>query len=236
MLKHFYENPASKIDPYTGEPLLIKVTDEDLQNHFEDFYEEVFTQLSLYGEIVEMHVMENLCDHLIGNVYVMFRTEQEAVDAQRAIHGRFYAGRAIHAEFSPIVNFVDSLCQVYQQKTCKRGAFCNFMHIKHPSKRLLKDLYDEMYMRMDKKYGPGHWKNYKEHSSESKSRRRDSYGGRNKGSYSDSRRYHSSRSRYSDSGGRRYRSGPSSKPLPSSSSNSKYNSNRYSHSSYGPRH
>lgn len=37
---------------------------------FEDFFEEVYQELSKFGEICEMNVCDNLGDHLIGNVYV----------------------------------------------------------------------------------------------------------------------------------------------------------------------
>lgn len=40
---------------------------------FEDFFEEVYQELSKFGEISEMNVCDNLGDHLIGNVYVKVR-------------------------------------------------------------------------------------------------------------------------------------------------------------------
>lgn len=40
------------------------------REQFEDFFEEVFQELSKFGEIAEMNVCDNLGDHLIGNVYV----------------------------------------------------------------------------------------------------------------------------------------------------------------------
>lgn len=39
-------------------------------DQFEDFFEEVYQELSKFGEISEMNVCDNLGDHLIGNVYV----------------------------------------------------------------------------------------------------------------------------------------------------------------------
>ena len=47
------------------------VSDVEMQQHFDDFFEEVFTELEeKYGEIEEMNVCDNLGDHLVGNVYV----------------------------------------------------------------------------------------------------------------------------------------------------------------------
>lgn len=41
-----------------------------MRAQFEDFFEEVYEELSKFGEISEMNVCDNLGDHLIGNVYV----------------------------------------------------------------------------------------------------------------------------------------------------------------------
>lgn len=47
------------------------VSDEECQEHFDNFFEDVFIELEdKYGEIEEMNVCDNLGDHLVGNVYV----------------------------------------------------------------------------------------------------------------------------------------------------------------------
>lgn len=51
------------------------MTDEEAQEHFDDFFEDVFVELEdKYGEIEEMNVCDNLGDHLVGNVYVKVNT------------------------------------------------------------------------------------------------------------------------------------------------------------------
>jgi len=40
--------------------------------------------------------------HLLGNVYVKFRHEEDAQKALSNLAGRFYAGKPIIAEFSPV--------------------------------------------------------------------------------------------------------------------------------------
>jgi len=45
-------------------------------NHFEDFYEEVFMELAKFGELEEVVVADNIGDHMIGNVYAKFITEE----------------------------------------------------------------------------------------------------------------------------------------------------------------
>jgi len=85
-----YQNPTH----ITGNTL----TEEQLQLHFEQFYEDIFTELSVnYGEIEEMYVCDNVGDHLIGNVYVRFRYEEDAQKAVDSLNNRFYAGTALRA-------------------------------------------------------------------------------------------------------------------------------------------
>lgn len=43
------------------------VSDEETQEHFDDFFEDVFVEIEdKYGEIDEMNVCDNLGDHLVG--------------------------------------------------------------------------------------------------------------------------------------------------------------------------
>lgn len=63
------------------------------QEMFEDFYEDIFEELTKFGEIEELHVCENICDHLLGNVYVKYFQEESADKAMKALTGRFYGGK-----------------------------------------------------------------------------------------------------------------------------------------------
>ena len=44
--------------------------------------------------------------------------------------GRFYAGRPIVCEFSPVTDFREATCRQYEENTCTRGGYCNFMHLR----------------------------------------------------------------------------------------------------------
>ena len=53
-----------------------------LQDHFEEFYEDIFEELTnIGGELEQLRVCENLSDHLAGNVYAKFREEEDAEKA-----------------------------------------------------------------------------------------------------------------------------------------------------------
>ncbi|XP_077241212.1 splicing factor U2af small subunit B-like [Tasmannia lanceolata] len=112
-----------------------------IQEHFEDFYEDLFEELSKYGEIESLNICDNLADHMVGNVYVQFREEEHAANAVRNLSGRFYAGRPIIVDFSPVTDFREATCRQYEENTCNRGGYCNFMHLKKISRELRRQLF-----------------------------------------------------------------------------------------------
>lgn len=91
------------------------MSDEEAQEHFDDFFEDVFIELEdKYGEIEEMNVCDNLGDHLVGNVYVKFRREEDAERAVSDLNNRWFGGRAICAELSPVTDFREACCRQYE--------------------------------------------------------------------------------------------------------------------------
>ncbi|MCL7052178.1 hypothetical protein MKW94_021186 [Papaver nudicaule] len=112
-----------------------------IQQHFDDFYEDLFEELSKYGEIESLNICDNLADHMVGNVYVQFREEEHAANALRNLTGRFYAGRPIIVDFSPVTDFREATCRQYEENTCNRGGYCNFMHLKKISRELRRQLF-----------------------------------------------------------------------------------------------
>eukprot|EP00271_Cylindrocystis_brebissonii_P017476 TRINITY_DN4563_c1_g1_i1.p1 TRINITY_DN4563_c1_g1~~TRINITY_DN4563_c1_g1_i1.p1 ORF type:complete len:330 (+),score=28.10 TRINITY_DN4563_c1_g1_i1:202-1191(+) len=125
-----------------------------MQEHFEDFYEDIFEELSKYGEIENLNVCENLADHMIGNVYVKFREEEYASAALHAMTGRFYAGRPIVVEFSPVTDFRESTCRQHEENMCNRGGYCNFMHLRKISRDLRRKLFGGYKRSRSRSYSP----------------------------------------------------------------------------------
>lgn len=118
------------------------LTPEQLQQHFDLFWEDLFVELSLkYGLIDELVVCDNVGDHLIGNVYVRFQDEATAEKAVKDLSTRWYAGRPLWAELSPVGDFGESRCRQHDVGECNRGGYCNFMHIKNPSRTLRQELF-----------------------------------------------------------------------------------------------
>ncbi|KDO27275.1 hypothetical protein SPRG_07523 [Saprolegnia parasitica CBS 223.65] len=138
LVKHMYQNPLSVIIAANGDPSQLdqKTVDED----FEDFFEEVYEELCKFGKVDELNVCDNLGDHLVGNVYAKFDDEECAAAAQKALYGRFYGGRPLICEFSPVTDFREARCRQFDEGTCNRGGYCNFMHIKMVSHAMMIEL------------------------------------------------------------------------------------------------
>jgi splicing factor U2AF subunit len=132
LLPNLYQNPSL---------MGSKMTPSELQQDFDLFYEDIFMECAKYGEIIEMNVCDNVGDHLVGNVYIRYKYEDDASKADLDLNNRFYAGRPLYAELSPVSDFREACCRQYESSQCTRGGMCNFMHLKPVSKDVEEDLY-----------------------------------------------------------------------------------------------
>merc|ERR1712117_276418 len=141
VLQNLYINPQNSAKSADGSHLA-NVSDEEMQEHYDNFFEDVFVGAEdKYGEIEEMNVCDNLGDHLVGNVYVKFRREEDAEKAVKDLNNRWFGGRPIYAELSPVTDFREACCRQYEMGECTRSGFCNFMHLKPISRELRRSLY-----------------------------------------------------------------------------------------------
>ncbi|XP_071003317.1 splicing factor U2AF 35 kDa subunit-like isoform X2 [Oncorhynchus clarkii lewisi] len=140
-----------------------------MQEHYDEFFEEVFTEME------EMNVCDNLGDHLVGNVYLKFRREEDAEKAVMDLNNRWFNGQPIHAELSPVTDFREACCRQYEMGECTRGGFCNFMHLKPISRELRRELYGRR-----RKKGGGHRSRSRSRERRSRSRDRGRGGGRDR--------------------------------------------------------
>ncbi|XP_043357922.1 splicing factor U2AF 26 kDa subunit isoform X2 [Dermochelys coriacea] len=113
VLLNLYRNPQNTAQ--SADSSHCHVSDVEVQEHYDNFFEEVFTELEeKYGEIEEMNVCDNLGDHLVGNVYVKFRREEDAERAVGELNNRWFNGQAVRAELSPVTDFRESCCRQYE--------------------------------------------------------------------------------------------------------------------------
>mmetsp|Transcript_84117 Transcript_84117/g.214125 ORF Transcript_84117/g.214125 Transcript_84117/m.214125 type:complete len:276 (-) Transcript_84117:188-1015(-) len=125
------------------------------QEHVEYFYEEIFLEMAKYGEIEDLVILDNVSDHMVGNVYSKYYNEPDAEKAMRGLFNRFYGGQLIQAEYTPVIDFREARCRAFHETRCARGGLCNFMHIKHVPKAVKRRVVREMYDEHPEFTGPG---------------------------------------------------------------------------------
>lgn len=187
LLPHMYPNIPESMSIANDEDW-----DDDMysraQEHVEAFYEEVFLELANYGEIEDLVVLDNVSDHMLGNVYCKYYHEEAAERALKKLSGRFYGGRLIQAEFTPVTDFRESRCRAFHETRCARGGLCNFMHIKHIPKAVKRRLVREMYEEHPEFAGPGASHTEGRSRSSRRKRKKDDKGGKGKRQTSEERR------------------------------------------------
>lgn len=69
LLKNLYMNPLNTSYQSADRAYIDQMSEEELQQHFDDIFEELFIEMeSKYGEIEEMNICDNLSEHLAGRV------------------------------------------------------------------------------------------------------------------------------------------------------------------------
>ena len=101
--------------------------------------------MSNFGELKDLFILDNLSEHLIGNVYAKFCDEKAAANAYDNLQGKYYHSDLVVEEYCPIINPKDGKCYKFEDGLCNKGPYCNFLHFKDISKSLIKSLKDEMY-------------------------------------------------------------------------------------------
>lgn len=148
LLKNLYVNPLSTTVITPEKEIIDPNNAEQVQKHFDEIFQELFVEMEAkYGEIEEMNICDNLSEHLAGNTYVKFRSEEDAEKACQDLNNRWFNGKPIYAELSPVTDFHEACCRQYQMGECPRGGFCNFMHLKPISNNLRRKLYSVKYRR-----------------------------------------------------------------------------------------
>ncbi|KAL0208851.1 hypothetical protein P9112_011438 [Eukaryota sp. TZLM1-RC] len=138
LFSHLYMNPKAK---RTDTPKVDPNLRAQDQRHFDEFYEDIFLEFTKYGKVEAVSVVDNICDHMVGNTFVKFSDEDEAAAALEAVQGRWYNQRPIVAEFSPVSDFREARCRQNEKDGCNRGGYCNFIHMKSASPQIQDELF-----------------------------------------------------------------------------------------------
>lgn len=142
LLPMMYPNPRAiqHCTDELGRPMDIDFDDKYLKKHFERFYADVWQTVLEFGDVAEIRVCDNLCDHLLGNVYIRFVRESDAKTAMDGLKKKMYHEIVLLPEYSPVTDFTDACCKEDRDGECNRGSACNFLHIKRVSRSLMEKL------------------------------------------------------------------------------------------------
>lgn len=144
LIKHLYRHPQRLAELQQAATAGHAVIDhEKALEDFLCFFEDLYMEFSKFGRIDALHVCDNLGDHMIGHVYCKFTDEEDASDALQVMDGRYYDGRKMEVEFSPVLNFHEARCRDFDEENCARGGFCNFMHVKPVPLCLIRSLEED---------------------------------------------------------------------------------------------
>ncbi|RLV94277.1 hypothetical protein JA1_001888 [Spathaspora sp. JA1] len=139
LLSNLYQNP--KLKTTTTDDAEDELTPKQIQEIFDQFYRDIFVHFATTGEIKQLVVCENENNHLNGNVYVRYKSEDEAGDSMKHLNTEWFNGRPVHCELSPVDSFSEANCRAYETDECSRGEHCNYMHVRKPTKKLADELF-----------------------------------------------------------------------------------------------
>uniref|UniRef100_A0A4W3HYN7 Zinc finger CCCH-type, RNA binding motif and serine/arginine rich 2 n=1 Tax=Callorhinchus milii TaxID=7868 RepID=A0A4W3HYN7_CALMI len=107
----------------------LEYSEDDIYQQFVEFYEDVLPEFKSVGKVLQFKVSCNYEPHLRGNVYVQYQKEEECKQACVTFNGRWYAGKQLQCEFSPVTRWKTAICGLYERRKCPRGKHCNFLHV-----------------------------------------------------------------------------------------------------------
>lgn len=143
LIKHIFKHPKREAELKSLIGQQYKPESGSEIDDFLDFYEDMYDELGKFGRIDTLVVCDNLGDHMVGHVYCKFIDEEDAADALQVMNGRYYDSRMMECEYSPVTDFREARCRDYDEGSCARGGYCNFMHVKPVPTILIQDLEDE---------------------------------------------------------------------------------------------
>lgn len=136
------QNSEPNSEPDQNDPY-VKLKEIPESERFAKLLQDIFIELSLnYGFIEDIVICENNNIHLKGNVYIKFSTKESAANCNQELNNRWYNGRPIYSELSPVRSFEEATCRKHDFGRCERGDMCNYMHIKRAPPTITNNLFD----------------------------------------------------------------------------------------------
>eukprot|EP00794_Sanderia_malayensis_P011239 gene11239-12419_t len=88
----------------------LEFDEDELYQNFREFYKDVVSEFKSCGDLYQFKVCSNFEQHLRGNVYVQYFSEDDALKAFSKFNGRWYAGKQLSVQFSPVTKWKSAIC------------------------------------------------------------------------------------------------------------------------------
>jgi len=127
-----YKDSYNKMKNVTKglEDSLLEIDESEMQKAYEEFYDDVFSEWSRFGKIVQFKCCNNLQSHIRGNVFIQYENVEAAIMAKVNLDGRFYGGYPLNVNFSLIKDWKQAICAYNgpEMTSCPKYSECNFLH------------------------------------------------------------------------------------------------------------
>eukprot|EP00744_Colponema_vietnamica_P009135 GILI01013014.1.p1 GENE.GILI01013014.1~~GILI01013014.1.p1 ORF type:complete len:486 (-),score=96.48 GILI01013014.1:69-1472(-) len=139
-----FPNPQA-IDYLTDREWPFQFDKKYLKKYFHNFYKNVWRTFMKVGRIVELRVVSNLCEHLVGNVYIKFAESETAIKVCESLLHRKYLDILLLPEMTPVSDFNEACCKEDRDAEvgCDRKLQCNFLHLMKVSREVMEKLIKE---------------------------------------------------------------------------------------------
>ncbi|XP_067948320.1 U2 small nuclear ribonucleoprotein auxiliary factor 35 kDa subunit-related protein 2-like [Watersipora subatra] len=137
LISNMYSHPSlDTLYTNSDNDISLEYDDDDFYQHFKGFYNDTLPEFEAAGSVVQFKVCCNYEQHLRGNVYIQYTSENEAYKAFELFNGRWYSGRQLQCSFTGVEKWKPAICGQFHQKKCPKGRSCNFLHVfRNPDQR-----------------------------------------------------------------------------------------------------
>ncbi|XP_019616072.1 PREDICTED: U2 small nuclear ribonucleoprotein auxiliary factor 35 kDa subunit-related protein 2-like [Branchiostoma belcheri] len=147
------------------ETMYLEYGEDELYKDFIEFYNDALPEFRTLGRVIQFKVCCNHEPHLRGNVYVQYDREEDCLEAIKKFHGRFYAGRQLTCEMTPVTSWKSAICGLFSRKKCPKGKNCNFLHVFPNPGREFRDADEDLHLeglRRDQHDSRRSWREFSE--------------------------------------------------------------------------
>lgn len=143
-VRTYYSKSRDEENRKNGEFVTLnpEIDEEKLRQEANRLYQDLFVELSIkFGEVSAIVICGNYNLHLGGNVLVKFKSERSAAKCFAECNDRWYNGKPIFCDLSPVKFIDDAICKDYANgRRCERGDQCNLIHARNIEPSLVKML------------------------------------------------------------------------------------------------